>query len=217
LAVSGLLTNLRDFVRRGRGHPAADPINVAESLRKRIPERHRRAIIEACVSTYNPATASLFKQLHSNLTQRQIIVAHSQGNLIAADALWSLVIALGETSLAQIRVYSLASPAPAWPLGLRKDFRGGGRLVYGHLNDPVTFFDPHNWPITGRVAGGQFARTPGDWRPYGDGEKPDLAGHDVTKNIALNFFKTVRRELGLPELSPAQLDALAQKAIALVS
>jgi hypothetical protein len=131
--------------------------------------------------------------------QKQVIIAHSQGNLITADALWAMVLAFGEDSLAAMQVYSLASPSPAWPLGIRHH-----RKVYGHTNDLVTLFDPHNWTaLTGRLANGKFGRTAGDWRQFGPSARPGLAGHDVGRNIALNFSKTIRRDLGLPPLPDA--------------
>jgi hypothetical protein len=212
VVVSGLLTDLRNFVRGSHASVTLDPVNVAESIRKRIPQRHRLAIVQASLSTYNQATASLFRQLYVHLPTKQIVVAHSQGNLITADALWSLQIVRGESALSQIRVYSLASPTPAWPLALRRNRGGGGRFVYGHLNDPVTFFDPHNWPV---LANTPFGRNLGDWRTCTP-EGGLLDCHDVHQNIALNFHNRIRSELHLPPIQVCQLLALEQQAAALV-
>ncbi|MCI0640767.1 MAG: hypothetical protein L0Y72_00220 [Gemmataceae bacterium] len=199
LGINHVINGVRDYVRGKLGQPPADPVNVAESIRKRIPERHRVAFIEGCVATYNKATAALFRELRTNVGHKQIIIAHSQGNLITADALWSIVIAYGEESLSNMQVYSLASPTPAWPLGIR--YR---RKVYGHTNDLVTLCDPHNWTwITSRLADGMFGRTAGDWRRHGNGWIPGLGGHDLGRNIALNFATTIRRDLGLPPLNGA--------------
>jgi hypothetical protein len=192
--INGVLNGVMGFVRGKLGLPARDPINVANALRRKISEGHRAAFVEACLSTYNRATASLFRQLRDHRAEKQIIIAHSQGNLITADALWSMVIAYGEASLADMRVYSLASPSPAWPLGIR--YR---RKVYGHTNDLVTLCDPHNWTfITSKLFDGKFGRTAGDWRKYGKSVLPGLAGHDINRNMALNFAVTIRRDLGLP-------------------
>jgi hypothetical protein len=194
--VNRVVNGVIRFVRDKLGSPQDDPVNVADLVRQRIPEQDRVALIEGCVSIYNKATASLFRELRTNLAQRQIIIAHSQGNLITADALWSMVIAYGEQSLANMQVYSLASPAPGWPLGIR--YR---RKVYGHTNDLVTLCDPHNWTwITSRLADGRFGRTAGDWRRYGSNWWPGLAGHKVGVNVALNFATTIRHDLGLPPL-----------------
>jgi LysM repeat protein len=186
-----------NFARDKQGLPAQDPVSVANAIREKIPQSMRVLFIERCLGTYNRATASLFQQLRTHLGERQVIIAHSQGNLITADALWSMVIAFGEMSLSDMQVYSLASPAPAWPLGIR--YR---RKVYGHTNDAVTLCDPHNWTfITGRIADGAFGRTAGDWRQYGTSALPGLDGHDINRNIALNFTNTIRRDLGLPPLT----------------
>jgi hypothetical protein len=180
---------------RGKcGIPATDPVNLASEIRRRIPEPFRAAVLEACLGGYNPATASLFRQLRTNRAQPQYLIAHSQGNLIVADALWSMVLAYGEASLGNMDVFSLASPAPVWPLGIRER-----RKVYGHTDDLVTFFDPHNWtPVTSRIANGKYGRTEGDWRRCGTTRWPSLAGHPVEKNLSLNFATTIRTMLGLP-------------------
>jgi hypothetical protein len=193
--VNGLLKHAREKL----GRPPQDPTNVAESIRRKFPERRRVAFIEACLSVYNKATASLFRELRTHAQVKQVIIAHSQGNLITADALWSMVIAYGEQSLSNIQVYSLASPSPGWPLGIR--YR---RKVYGHTNDLVTLCDPHNWTwITSRLAEGKFNRTAGDWRKYGKDWWPGLGGHDLRRNMELNFAKRIRSDLGLPPLTAA--------------
>ncbi len=203
--ISGAVDAIVNFVRSKKGLPPRDPTSVADAIRQKVPEGLRVAFIERCVGLYNKATASLFQQLRTHVGQKQIIIAHSQGNLITADALWSMVIAYGELSLANMRVYSLASPSPAWPLGIR--YR---RKVYGYTNDFVTLCDPHNWSfITSRIADGKFGRTAGDWRQYGTSALPGLDGHDINRNIALNFSNTIRADLGLP---PLKSDAPPQSA-----
>jgi|GEM_PF-3405694 len=200
IGLSAAVDAVVSFVRGKQGLPPKDPASVADAIRQKIPQADRVAFIENCLRTYNRATASLFQQLRTHLGERQIIVAHSQGNLITADALWSMVIAFGEMSLSTMQVYSLASPSPAWPLGIR--YR---RKVYGYTNDLVTLCDPHNWTfITGRLADGTFGRTAGDWRQFGASALPGLDGHDINRNIALNFTTTIRRELGLPPLTAAK-------------
>ena len=195
IGINFVINHLRDFVRDHLNMGRGDPVNMANAIRQKLSLKQRLALIEGCVSTYNKATASLFHQLNGHLGSSQIIIAHSQGNLITADALWSMVICHGEQSLDKMRVYSLASPAPAWPLGIRHR-----RKVYGHTNDLVTLADPHNWLLIDQLAHGMFGRTAGDWRRYGKSWVPGLAGHDLGRNMALNFSTTIRRDLGLPPI-----------------
>ncbi len=197
-ALNGMLNDSASWVRRKLGKPLGDPIDVADSIRRRIPEERRVQFIEWSVSQYNPATASLFRQLVAHRAQSQIIVAHSQGNLVACDALWSLAIAYGDAALHSIQILSLASPAPAWPMGMR----GGRRKVYGNENDLVTLADPHNWDwLMERVFQGQYRRTAGDWRRHGDG-KIGIAPHDVKLHLLeMHFADRLRSLVGLPPLS----------------
>lgn len=183
--------------------PPVEAVNLLVDANRLIPEGIRVALIERRLGLYNAATRSLYRQLRTHRTEPQYIIAHSQGNLITCDALWAMVYSYGEKSLDLVRVYSLASPAPGWPLGIRRR-----RKVYGHTNDPVPFFDPHNWPIFARTP---FRRTAGDWRKYdGPGNAPGtpfgsrvIAPHDVGRNaFLLNFANSIRREFGLPPIPP---------------
>ncbi|MBN1853264.1 MAG: hypothetical protein JW829_11090 [Pirellulales bacterium] len=171
----------------------AKQVNVAQEFRNQIPEENRIFFIDKYLELTNRATASMFYQLRRYQGQAQHIIAHSQGNLVTCNAVWAMVMAYGERSLSHVRVYSLASPAPAWPEGLNYQ-----RRVYGHTNDIVTFARPQNWPIAEKVAGGQFGRSEGDWRQYGDTNKPGLGGHDLRLNIfGTSFANDIRREVGL--------------------
>jgi hypothetical protein len=173
------------------------PVDVAQKIRSTMSEEKRTNLARKLIGLTNPAAASLFSQLHANIKTKQLIIAHSQGNLCTSDALWALAIAHGDAALANINVYSLASPTPAWPAGI--DHR---RKVYGHTNDLVTLCDPHNWTvITKKLFGGHFGRSQGDWRQHGNSKMPGLAAHDFTLNVeALNFYNRLRRDCGLPEL-----------------
>jgi hypothetical protein len=73
---------------------------------------------------WNKATLSLFKELVKYRHEQQMIIAHSQGNLITSNALFVLEDVLGSGGLGKIRVYSLASPAPA--CGTAEDLRRRG-------------------------------------------------------------------------------------------
>lgn len=187
-----------DLVRKqfGKG-PSGDPVNVAGALRRTMPESARVWLVEKRLETYNPATASLFRQLRKHRDERQLLVAHSQGNLIVCDALWALALAYGEESMARMQVYSMASPSPAWPMGIRLK-----RKVYGHTNDAVTLADPHNWTgITNRILGSDYGRTAGDWRKYG-GDSVGIKPHAIRLNIFdLNFANRIRRDMSLPPIA----------------
>lgn len=197
LGLNTILTGARDFVKKKLGMtPSSDPVNLAGAVREAIPESSRLKIVEARLKVFNKATASLFSELKNFRNQKQLIVAHSQGNLIVSDALWAMVIVYGEDSLAHMQVYSLASPSPAWPLGIR--YR---RKVYGHTNDLVTFADPHNWTIlTSWMFLGIFNRTAGDWRKHG-AEIVGIKPHDIKLNMEeLNFTNRIRGDVGLPPI-----------------
>ncbi len=166
-----------------------------------VPEKARIAFIEGRLALYNKATLALYRQLRTHRNEPQYIIAHSQGNLITSDALWAMVFSYGESSLANMQVYSLASPSPAWPLGIR-----GRRKLYGFKNDLVTLFDPHNWTVlTLWFAGGHLNRTAGDWRRFGSTpfkrKLPGIDPHDIDRNaFLLNFANSIRRTLGLPPI-----------------
>jgi len=195
--VNGLINKTLNDVRKLFRRAPMDPVNVPGWIRSKIPERVRVALLEAHLKSYNLATASLFHELSTHRDRDLWIIAHSQGNLIAADALWAMVTAYGETSLTYLDVYSLASPAPAWPLGIR-----GRHKVYGHTNDLVTLADPHNWtPITSRVAEGRFGRMQGHWQQYGPNDNIGLGGHGLDKNASLDFVNKIRGRLNLPPWS----------------
>lgn len=197
LGLNTILTGARDFVKKKLGlGPSSDPVNLAGAIREALPESSRLKIVETRLKVFNKATASLFSELKNNRSQKQLIVAHSQGNLIVSDALWAMVIVYGEDSLAHMQVYSLASPSPAWPLGIR--YR---RKVYGHTNDVVTFADPHNWTIlTSWMFLGIFDRTAGDWRKHGN-EIVGIKPHDIKLNMEeLNFTNRIRGDVGLPPI-----------------
>jgi hypothetical protein len=144
---------------------------------------------------WNPATRELFKELARHKAQRQLIIAHSQGNLITSNALFVLEDVLGSASLHNIRVYSLASPAPAWPIGLRKTHGGGGRQDNAFMNDLVSLLRPQNLAAKLGVQGLQNA---GDFRTLAGSGPVAIAPHDVNAIIdTLNFLKSIRGDLGL--------------------
>ncbi|MDX2037019.1 MAG: hypothetical protein SFX72_10235 [Isosphaeraceae bacterium] len=156
--------------------------------------------VESRSVIWNRATVALLRQVVTHIERDQYIVAHSQGNLITSNALFILEELLGAKSLERIRVYSLASPAPAWPLGLRVTNGGGGRQDNAFTNDLVALLRPHNFAA--KLGVDQF-RNAGDFRDHSPSAPVSLAPHSMDLIVAThNFLKSIRRDLGLvPELS----------------
>ena len=149
---------------------------------------------------WNKATAALFRQIALNISRPQMIIAHSQGNLVTSNALFIVERVLGSRYLGNVRVYSLASPSPAWPLGIRKTLGGGGRQDNAFMNDLVALLRPHN--LLAKVGVDRF-QNEGDFRTMEGAGAVGIAPHDTGKNVALNFLKSIRGDLGLQkELSP---------------
>src|SRR5690349_4428233 len=130
----------------------------------KVPEEKITEFLNAVDQKYivwNQATLSLFKELVKNRHSMQMIVAHSQGNLITSNALFVMEDVLGTASLQKVRVYSLASPSPGWPLGLRHTNGGGGRQDNAFMNDMVALLRPHN--LAAKFGVGTFQNA-GDFR-----------------------------------------------------
>ncbi len=146
---------------------------------------------------WNLATVALFRQLAINRSRMKYIVAHSQGNLLASNALFVLEDFLRSGALSNERVYSLASPSPGWPLGLRHTNGGGGRQDNAYMNGLVALLRPHNLAAKLRVAKIQNA---GDFRTHQGGGVVGIAAHDTELNIAFNFLQSIRNDLGYTDL-----------------
>ncbi|MEM6472072.1 MAG: hypothetical protein AAF802_21100 [Planctomycetota bacterium] len=172
-------------------------LNRPEIPESQIPGLFERTMDNSVV--WNTATAKLFQSLVTNRNRKQMIVAHSQGNLITANALFVLEDMLGARVLRNIRVYSLASPAPAWPLGIRRTNGGGGRQENAFMNDLVMLLRPHNFAA--KVGITRF-QNEGDFRTHPGGGVVGIAAHDTKLNMALNFLKSIRGDLGLSKDLP---------------
>ncbi|MEO1497797.1 MAG: hypothetical protein AAFV43_11665 [Planctomycetota bacterium] len=185
---------------------------------QKIPDSELPAFLDALEKHYvvwNDATAALFRQLVTNRRKRQLIVAHSQGNLITSNALFAMEKLLGASSLKTVRVYSLASPSPAWPLGLRHTNGGGGRQDNAFMNDLVALLRPHN---LSRKLGYRGLQNDGHFETLEDSWTVALRPHDSRIIIErLNFLKSIRNDLGLSaDLSPellAEAARLAEKSV----
>jgi hypothetical protein len=138
----------------------------------------------------NEASLSLFDELSKDLHQPQIVVAHSQGNLITSFTLWAMQAVYGSKGLERIQVRSVSSPSPAWPRGINHRIK-----VYGQKDDFVTLCDPKNW--TGNRSAGYwdnfFPKHPGKFVKSGG-----IAAHDVEYNILdTSLARRLRADAGL--------------------
>ncbi len=173
-----------NHVRKLTGGSGGNPADVGKSLRAKVPRDKLVRFLEGYLGTTNKASAALFSELNVHLGSRQLIVAHSQGNLVTASALWALQTAHGDSAFSQLQVYSVASPVPAWPAGINFRIK-----VYGHTNDPVTLADPKN--LLGR-------RSAGDWRSFDGGGIKGIDPHDIAVNFfGTNMISRIRSDLGL--------------------
>ncbi len=85
----------------------------------------------------NAATLSLYKLLTGSTEAKRKgarIYAHSQGNLITANALTAVALALGSDAIRGIEVNCFGSPAHFWPSGLN-------RTNHAFTFDPVSWLD----------------------------------------------------------------------------
>jgi hypothetical protein len=138
----------------------------------------------------NEASYSLYDELTKRLGASQIVVAHSQGNLITSFALWGIQAVYGSQGLANIQVRSISSPSPAWPRGINHQIK-----VYGQSDDPVTWADPKN--LTGN-------RSAGDWSQFRSKSPIEylksggIAAHDADYNInQTNLYRRLRADAGI--------------------
>lgn len=201
-AVSGAVSALGKWAPA----PVASAVKSATESAKKLSdyaESKRVELIDAYWARVNKATGALFRQLRSHLGQRQWMIAHSQGNLVICGALWSLVRAYGDHTLDDLRVYSLSSPAPAWP----PKIHFGRRWSYNYVNDPITWLAlPHT-----EISPVLEMLTPGDRRvlPVAPRISTILAPHEIDRVIFdLKFADEIRAHLGLPSLNSAEIGEL---------
>lgn len=87
----------------------------------------------------NPASRALFETLWhaAKSSQKSIVVCHSQGNLITANACWVLQKLRAEEPrpMGNVIVMGLASPNPSWPDEHLGDFK---LMLFRDKEDPIT-------------------------------------------------------------------------------
>ena len=202
--VSGLVYDFKQCLMDYAQNVSARTVGANRKLvpDQRVPKHRIPAVAEEVIRNsvvWNVATVTLFRQLMLNSGNPQMIIAHSQGNLITSNALFVLEQTLGSQALRNIRVYSLASPAPAWPLGLSIKEGGGGRQENAFMNDLVALLRPHN--LAAKVGVGRY-QNEGDFRTDKDSWAVSIGPHDTNKNIALNFMQSIRNDLGMTHPIP---------------
>ncbi len=214
-AISGLVFDIAQCALDYTQNAVARLTSGRNLNRPPVPDSEVPALLEKVKRNsvvWNSATLSLFEQLVLNRHSVQMIIAHSQGNLITSNALFVLEDMLGSSALCKIRVYSLASPAPAWPLGIRHTNGGGGRQENAFMNDMVALLRPHN--LAAKLGVRRFQNV-GDFRTHTSSLPVSLTPHDTKLNMALNFLKSIRGDLGLAKnLEPNFLQecaAIAEK------
>ncbi|MFO0979395.1 MAG: hypothetical protein U0996_23510 [Planctomycetaceae bacterium] len=83
------------------------------------PLRQAERLAGEAVLSLNRASVALYNRLYDNANKRQrtIVVCHSQGNLISANAIWVLKRARhwAKPVIGKVRLFGLASPTMSWP------------------------------------------------------------------------------------------------------
>jgi len=121
----------------------------------------------------SPATATLFEQLCHPANSRAHIVAHSQGNIIAANALNAVVALRGADAIKDMKMIAIASPVTYWT--------EAKSIVteYNFSNDLVALLSL-NWMFKSDK---ELALLPKESRPHA----PDYRGtHLVNRGLAEN-------------------------------
>ena len=91
---------------------------------------------------------------------------------------------------------------------------GGGRQENAFMNDMVALLRPHN--LAAKVGITRFQNA-GDFRTHEESLPVSITPHDTNLNIALNFLKSIRKDLGLTtDLSPDILEKCIEKADAAI-
>lgn len=158
---------------------------------------HQRVALLRSALIVNLVSTTLIDRLACDVStyERIVIVAHSQGNLSAANTLWALTHALCERTepLAKIHMIGLASPNPSWPT------HGLNIKLFSDPRDPVASLS-----VKGAVANEH--RKPQEVRPAfkrefeDQPESKDLSkdAHDVMRHMTdFHFQKHVCEAIGL--------------------
>ncbi len=139
--VADLLQSAVDYV----GAAYSDQWDRRQGAASLLPEQARHAIALHTLSG-NRATLALYALLRAHVLfggAAARVIAHSQGNLITANAVAALGWVRGRShALSEVHVYSLASPSPSWP-------RRTGMQLHGPYNFPDDNVTRLSNPLTG--------------------------------------------------------------------
>lgn len=167
-----------DLQLRAAAHGARSLQALVDALCTNFPQSVRRTLADTWVAAW-PAAKTLYRLLTSGDHHDAIVVAHSQGNLITVHAFWAMKLAHGAGFYRNMKVFSLASPVPAWP-------DGTWAKLYALTGDPVAMLS------LGRTFRGPGADVKSD---------VGFAAHDVDRNMqTTEFLRELRRHLGLKPL-----------------
>ena len=143
---SNLLTGFRYM-----SHPVASlAVGLARTSglsRLSVVRKAERLAGEAVLSM-NQASVALFRRLYHNAEngRKTIVVCHSQGNLISANALWVLkhTRSWADRPVGNVRLFGLASPNASWPPNSKDGLKF---TLYRDDRDPITLLSV---PVVGQ-------------------------------------------------------------------
>lgn len=111
----------------------SEALDRAEEKQKKStgPKKSRAQLMEDALAR-NPAALATFRLLRRPEMRTAPIFAHSQGNLILANALSAIAAVDGTSGLSGRQVYTFGSPTVNWPMGIKP-------IECGFTFDPVTW------------------------------------------------------------------------------
>ena len=115
----------------------ATAVDAAYFIAKKIkPQLNKIDFVGALIAS-NAATFALYRLLvnsSQDFRRKTPIFCHSQGNLLASNALTAVALALGPQAILGIEVNSFGSPCRYWPAGIN-------RTNFAFTLDPVSWLD----------------------------------------------------------------------------
>lgn len=136
MADKGVLSNVQSKAVFGfAGWSAA--VDAAFFIAQKIKPQLNKIDFVGALIAGNDATLALYRLLvnsSQDFRRTTPIFCHSQGNLLASNALTAVALALGPQAISGIEVNSFGSPCRYWPDGIN-------RTNYAFTLDPVSWLD----------------------------------------------------------------------------